>query len=402
MNTDRFDSIRVGDEEEFTHLITEQDVDSFAKLTGDDNPLHMDAEYAATTSFQNRVVHGMLTASFLSTMVGTRLPGRGALWYEQSLKFLAPVRIGESVRVWAKVRHKSEGQRIVVLDTAVFGEDGRRVIEGEGKVRLLRPKNATSQQGGKTMMQADKGAVIVTGGGGGIGAAICAELAACGHPVVVNYASGAARAEAVVESIVQAGGKALAVRADVSEPADVEAMVHTAIETFGPLAGVVNNASPAIETVAFLDTDWDAVQRHMDVQLKGAFNLCRCVLPHLAESDAGGVVVNIASVAVDGAPPLKQTPYVLAKVALAQLTRCLAVEFGPVGVRVNTVSPGMTETGLIADFPDKAKLVNKMQTPLRRLAEPSDIAPTVAFLFGPGGRHITGQTLRVCGGVVME
>jgi 3-oxoacyl-[acyl-carrier protein] reductase len=135
--TDRFETIQVGDEAEISRVITAADVDAFVTLTGDTNPLHTDEAYAAQTSFQQPVVHGMLTASFISTIIGTKLPGEGALWYEQQLRFIAPVRVGEQIRVWAKVTHKSAAQRIVLLETVVFGEGGRRVIEGQGKVKIL-------------------------------------------------------------------------------------------------------------------------------------------------------------------------------------------------------------------------------------------------------------------------
>jgi len=138
VSADRLDSISVGDEAEILHTITEVDVDAFSKLTGDDNPLHMDEQFAASTSLRKRVVHGMLTASFISTIIGTKLPGKGAMWFEQRTQFLSPVRIGERIRVWAKVKQKSVSQRVVVLETLVFGSDGRKVIEGEAKVKIIK------------------------------------------------------------------------------------------------------------------------------------------------------------------------------------------------------------------------------------------------------------------------
>ena len=105
--TDVFETIEMGQTDEFIHKVTEEDVQVFCHLTGDDNPLHMDDNYAKGTNFQKRVVHGMLTASFISTMIGTRLPGKGSLWYEQHIRFLSPVRIGDEIRIWAKVLHKS-------------------------------------------------------------------------------------------------------------------------------------------------------------------------------------------------------------------------------------------------------------------------------------------------------
>jgi 3-oxoacyl-[acyl-carrier protein] reductase len=139
MNEDRFNDVKEGDEAEIVHVITIQDVDKFAELTGDVNPLHMDESYAAGTSLKKRVVHGMLSASFISTIIGTRLPGPGALWYEQHLRFLLPVRIGEEIKVMAKVKHKSTAQRILTIETTVYGEGNRKVIEGEAKVKMMLP-----------------------------------------------------------------------------------------------------------------------------------------------------------------------------------------------------------------------------------------------------------------------
>lgn len=165
MSKDRFAEMNVGDEAQILHVITEEDVEAFVKLTGDNNPLHVDDDYAARTSLKRRVVHGMLTASFISTIVGTKLPGKGALWYEQQIRFLTPVRIGEQIRVLAKVRHKSPGQRILVLDTFVFGEEGRTVIEGQAKVKVLKPEIRKKED---TVPEKQKGAVIVTGASRGL------------------------------------------------------------------------------------------------------------------------------------------------------------------------------------------------------------------------------------------
>ena len=397
MKEDRFESLRVGDEAEIFHTITSADIDTFAHLTGDTNPLHMDEAFAAKTSLSKRVVHGMLTASFISTIIGTRLPGEGALWYEQSLKFLTPVRIGERIRVWAKVKQKSRAQRILTIETNVYSDNNNRtVIEGVAKVKVLEPEEKKEISG----LKKTKGAVIVTGASRGIGAAIAKELASSGHPVIINYLKDHASAENTVAQIRENSGLALPYQADVAEEASVNEMVQCARDEFGVLDGVVNNASSTLETLDFLQLSWENVQLHLDVQIKGAFHLCRAVVPFLLENKHGSIV-NIASIYADNVPPLKLLPYSLAKSALISFSRSLAVELGPKGVRVNCVSPGMTQTDLLANTPEKAKMITKMQTPLRSLAAPEDTANAVAFLFSRKARHITGEILRVCGGAVM-
>lgn len=397
MSEDRFDQINIGDEAEIYHVISTEDVDTFVKLTGDNNPLHVDDDYAATTLFRKRVVHGMLTASFISTIVGTRLPGKGALWYEQKIRFLAPVRIGERIRVWAKVRHKSSAQRILILEIVIFGDEERRMIEGEAKVKVLKPE---IEKRVKTMSDEKKGAIIVTGASRGIGAAIAKELANTGHPIIVNYISSNVQAENVVEEIKDNNGQAIVCQADVSNEHDVGKMVELTKTKFENIAGVVNNASATVEPIDFTKLSWDIFQKHIDIQLKGTFHLSQAVLPYFLERQ-DGIIINIASIYADNAPPVKLTPYNIVKSALISFSRCLAAEFGSMGIRVNCVSPGMTHTDMIADLPEKVKIVNKMQTPLRRLALPEDVAGAVSFLFSDKASFITGQNIRVCGGIVM-
>ena len=235
MSDDRFQKIDVGDEAEIFHTITANDLDSFAELTGDINPLHMDDSYAATTSFKKRVVHGMLTASFISTMIGTKLPGKGSLWYEQQLRFLAPARIGEKIRVWAKVKHKSLSQRILTIETLVFGDGGKKLIEGEAKVKVLKPEKKEVPK----FEIKEKGAVIITGASRGIGAAIAKELALTGYPVIVNYAKSTRQAEDIVRHIKAQKGKAAAFQANVSNADSVKAMADFAIEEFGGTKSVL-------------------------------------------------------------------------------------------------------------------------------------------------------------------
>jgi len=272
--SDPFEAITVGQEAELVHVVSEADLDTFARLTGDNNPLHMDEDFASSTTFKKRVVHGMLTASFISTIIGTRLPGPGSLWYEQHLRFLHAVRIGERIRVWAKVTQKSPGQRVLTLDTIVFGEGDRRVIEGEAKVRMLEVQTEEA-----TAQVRAQGAVIVSGASRGIGAAVARELGLAGFPVIVNYSRSEAPANEIVREIVAAGGRATAYRASVTDRATVDQMVAAAHGEYGALAGVVNNAAPEMRFADFADLAWEDIQQQIDVQIRGAFNLCQAAAP---------------------------------------------------------------------------------------------------------------------------
>lgn len=132
VNEQTYEEIMVGDTAEVVKTITEADVINFAGLVGDFNPLHVDREYAEKTRFGQRIVHGMLTASFLSTIVGACIPGRNALYLSQEVKFVKPVFIGDTIRVRAEVVEKIDRQQRVILKTDIYNQRGELVVTGRG------------------------------------------------------------------------------------------------------------------------------------------------------------------------------------------------------------------------------------------------------------------------------
>lgn len=396
-----FDAIKVGETQMLTKHITEVDVRKFVEMTGDINPLHVDRAYAETTAFKDIVVHGMLGASFISTVIGTKLPGTGALWVSQNMEFLLPVRLGDILTISATVLKKYERERLLELDTRIVNQNQQLVLTGIGKVKVL----MTTESESKPVADARLRVAIVTGGAGGIGKAICKRLAADGCDVVVNFRSQADRAAQIVEEINAASGdgrgRALAVQADIATESGAQALHHAAVKAFGAVSVLVNNASPRINPKSLCSTSWDDVQHQLDVQVKGAFNLTSAVVPGMA-SRKWGRIVNITSQVLDGPPSVAWTGYAMAKGALQVFSKYMAAELGPLGITVNCVSPGMCETTLIGDIPEKAQLMIARQTPLRRLAKPADVAAAVAYLASEDASFVTGDTLAVNGGMMMR
>ena len=165
----KFDSIKLGDIAEIKHTITQNDIDKFVELTGDDNKLHVDEEYASTTSYKKPVAHGMLSASFISTIIGTKLPGDGALWYAQNLEFLQPVRIGDELRITAEVIKKIDRTKTIELQTDIYNQHKQKVTTGTAKVKLVEP----AKQKEKENKTKPKKTALIIGATGGIESDIC-------------------------------------------------------------------------------------------------------------------------------------------------------------------------------------------------------------------------------------
>ena len=390
-----FDRLQVGDSQALHKTITEADIRRFVEMTGDDNPLHVDPAFASETPFKQVVVHGMLGASFISTVIGTQLPGPGALWVSQAMEFLLPVRLGDSLTITCTVLKKHERDRLLELDTRIVNQHRQVVLQGQGKVKLLAPPAAAVPPPPGLSPVA-----IVTGGAGGIGEAVCRRLAQDGLRVVLNYHSSRARAQQIVDQLQAGGAQAIAVQADVATEAGAASLVAEAQRRFGAVGVLVHAASPRIAPCSLADARWADLQQQLDVQLKSAFLLSQLCAPGMLARGAGRIV-HITSQATEGQPTPHWTGYATAKAGLAMFARSIAAELGPGGVTVNCVAPGMTDTGLIGDIPEKQQLIVARQTPLRRLARPADVADAVAYLVSPEAAFVTGQTLRVNGGMVM-
>ena len=239
---------------------------------------------------------------------------------------------------------------------------------------------------------------IVTGASRGIGRAIALRLAQEGFAVTVNYASRAQDAQEVVNEIEKAGGRALALQGDVAQALDCARLFDETEQAFGGVDVLVNNAGviqPGTTLVA--DTDDALYEKIFAINTRGTFNMLRLAATRLRQ---GGRIVNFSTSAIGLAMP-GYAVYAGAKAAVETFTNIFAKEMRGKGISVNAVAPGPTATDLFLDG-KPAELVERLAkaAPLERLGTPEDIAHTVAFLVGPQGEWVNGQTLRVNGGIV--
>ncbi|MGQ4516107.1 SDR family oxidoreductase [Streptomyces sp. DW26H14] len=249
---------------------------------------------------------------------------------------------------------------------------------------------------------------VVTGGGRGIGAAVCVRLAADGHDIALAYVSDADAAARTAKAVQDAGARCVTVRADVSREGDVDLLFDTAVAELGPVTGLVNNAAVTGPLGRLDETSTEVLRRVVDVNVTGTL-LCsrRAVREMTAASPAGdgdprtsrGVIVNISSGAATLGSPGEYVHYAASKAAVDALTVGLSKELGPDGIRVNSVAPGLVDTDMHRAMGDPGRPARMAPAiPMRRAGEPEEIAAAVSWLLSPEASYVSGTVLRAAGG----
>lgn len=243
--------------------------------------------------------------------------------------------------------------------------------------------------------------LVVTGGSRGIGAATAVKAAARGYDVVVNYAGNAAAADSVVKRCENAGARALAVQGDMAKPEDIERLFDAAVEAFGRIDAVVNNAGVTGLISPLADSDPNEIRRTVDLNVTGLILCTRAAVRRMAKSrgGAGGAIVNLSSIAAVLGAPGELTWYAASKGAVDSFTIGIARELARDGVRVNAVAPGLIDTEIhaAAGAPDRAQRLMGA-VPMGRTGTAEEVADPILYLMSDEASYITGAILQVTGG----
>lgn len=239
---------------------------------------------------------------------------------------------------------------------------------------------------------------LITGSSRGIGRAVAYQLAHDGYAVCINYIERRDKAEELVALLRSEGCKAIAVQADVADRTAVNAMVETVREAFGPVTLLVNNAGVAGQAL-FQDVTDEMWDRYFSVNLNGMRHTIQAVLPDMLHEKAGNIV-NISSIWGQHGASCEVT-YSCTKHAIIGLTRSLAMELAPSGIRVNCVAPGVVNTDMVQVLGEETLRELAQQTPLGRLGAPEDIAHAVSYLASERASFVTGQVLAVDGAFIL-
>jgi len=382
----------VGQQEVIKHKIRESDITKFVDLSGDRNPIHFDKSFASQVNLKGPIAHGMLGVSFISSVIGNKLPGPGALWLSQSLDFLSPARVGDNLTITVKVKSIFELENVLVLETVITKNRGELVTRGTAKVKVLK-----GTSGEAPSKHDSKKVALVVGGSGGIGSEICRQLSNDGYKIMVSYKNNDLGAANLLEQIRSANGHCESFRSDLSSIEEVETLISTTRNLFGGISHVVFCASATLENRNFKELAWEDFQLQLNVHLRIIFEVAQRVVPIFEENGIGNIIAIGSTITDDPVP--NWLPYLTAKNSLLGFMKGLSKELGPKNIRVNVVSPSAVETSLTGNFSERSKLISVEKTPLRKLTVPSDVAETVVFLASSHSSQITGQNLRVNGGV---
>jgi 3-oxoacyl-[acyl-carrier protein] reductase len=240
---------------------------------------------------------------------------------------------------------------------------------------------------------------LVTGGSRGIGAAAASALAAAGAVTVINFFQSGEQANRVLTAITQKNGQGMAIGADVRDRDQVDRMVKTIIDRYGKIDILVNNAHISFPIKPFAELLWEEMETKINGEMKALFNCSQAVLKEMLPRQAGKLI--FVSSTLSRYPGYGFAAHAAAKAAMDGIARVMAMELGPMGVTVNTIGPGLTETDATAGLPPAMKEQIAAMTPLKRVGQPEDIARVILFLASPLADYLTGEYIPVCGGACM-
>jgi 3-hydroxybutyryl-CoA dehydratase len=392
------ETLRRGIVVSFERSLEPSDIDRFADLSWDHNPLHTDSEYASGTIFGERVAHGAFQLSMVSALIGMLLPGRRALVAGMNAKFHLPVFLHDCLKVQGELMSWNPellagrvrvGIRRLPNEEMVSETIVDITLHGDKSAARIDAAPAASSSAVK--QSAKQGAVLVTGASGGLGLEITRALAAT-YPVIATF-----NQRAIPNDIADAGNvTALEIDLLAENWEDSLRKSLTGVK----LAGIVHSAWPGMPRGGLLDSESTLLERQMAFASHLPIGLARILRDHAAPGlgDRGPVMLAIGSSAGSHAPNIAVAGYSLAKTLLEDTVRLLAPELASQGITINVLAPSLMPVGINETLSDRQAMVEKARIPMGRLCQADDVCACVKQFFDGGMRFVSGQTIVMTGG----
>ena len=390
--------IFVGKETVIKKKIIKKDIINFSKLSGDTNPIHINQNYAKKMGFGKLVAHGMLTESFISSIIGNKLPGPGSLWAEKQIKFLKIVRENDIITFKSKITEIHEKNNLAVIDIKaynqfkelVFDSLNKVILSQDIKIKALKKNNQIFVK--KKLIKVKKKLAIILGASGGIGIAVTNKLLKKKFNVIALYRSD----NTELKKLSKIHKNLHLHNLDLNNKSSIIEFIKIIKKNYP--THFINCYSPKIYPVNFEKITNEDFDHYFDKSLKNIFLLIKeCVKRFKVIGE--GNIIDITSVFIK-LPEINFLPYITFKGSMTALIKSLSVELAAHNIRANSVMAGVTDTQQISDMSKKQKLLIAAKTPLQRIAIPSDIADAVYFLTSKESKFITGSTIDVNGGII--
>ena len=390
--------IFVGKETVIKKKIIKKDIINFSKLSGDTNPIHTNQQYAKKMGFGKLVAHGMLTESFISSIIGNKLPGPGSLWAEKQIKFLKIVRENDTITFKSKITEIHEKNNLAIIDIKAYNQFKELVFDSLNKVILSKDikikglKKNNQIFVGKKLIKVRKKLAIILGASGGIGIAVTNKLLKKKFNVIALYRSD----NTELKKLSKINKNLHIHNLDLNNKSSIIEFIKIIKKNYP--THFINCYSPKIYPVNFDKITNEDFDHYFDKSLKNIFLLIKeCVKRFKVIGE--GNIIDITSVFLI-LPEINFLPYIPFKGSMTALIKSLSVELAIHNIRANSVMAGVTDTQQISDMSKKQKLLIAAKTPLQRIAKPSDIADAVYFLTSKESKFITGSMIDVNGGII--
>lgn len=386
------DEIAVGLSAEFERAITESDVIDFARVSGDWNPLHVDAGYAASTNYRARIAHGALQVGLASAMIGMFLPGRRVLLMSSQARFPSPLYFPSRVRVSGTIvswsRETLKGMlRVTVADAATLATTAEVHMAFTLHDEVPTAARPSGDAGVARAVGAQRPVVVMTGASGGLGVALVRALSA-------NYDVIAMTNRTSLDEHTRALPGVAEVRADLADETWTTAV--DGVRDGRPLFGVVHAAWPGMPKGGLLSADDDVVDQQLQFGTVHLVRLARYLSAHVAQT--GGRILAIGSTAGVDRPSIAYAPYSLGKASLEHAVELLAPELARKAVTINAICPPLLPVGMNKHLNERQRLVEVSRIPAGRLCDVGDVAGLVSYLLSADASFISGQSISLTGG----